>query len=157
MGVLSTFADYASARVLRSWPAWMRPYIHWFLNECKVCRAEVRNADILLKNETKRRSAAGKEHEDTITWMHDAAKGRPYNATAVQLGLSMAAVVTTSELLKQSLINVCAHPMLIATLREEIERAVGQHEWSAATLAQMPLLDSVMKETQRLYPLSQGL
>jgi cytochrome P450 len=148
---------FQGARVLRSWPTWTRSFIHWFLKECKVCRAEVRNADALLKSEIQRRSTAEEKHEDTITWMHFAAKGRPYNATSAQLGLSMAAVITTSELLKQSLINICAHLELVTPLREEIEQAVGQHGWSAATLAQMPLLDSVIKETQRLYPMSEGM
>ncbi|KAF3042928.1 hypothetical protein E8E12_007216 [Didymella heteroderae] len=146
---------FQGARVLRSWPAWTRPYIHWFLKECKVCRAEVKNAGALLKSEIQRRSPAVEKYEDTITWMHNAAKGRPYNATSTQLGLSMAAVITTSELLKQSLINICAHSELIGPLREEIKQAVDQEGWSAATLAQMLLLDSVIKETQRLYPMSE--
>ncbi|KAF3031270.1 hypothetical protein E8E11_000018 [Didymella keratinophila] len=58
---------FQGARVLRSWPVWTRPYIHWFLHECKVCRTEVGNADVLLKSEIQRRLAAAEEHEDTLS------------------------------------------------------------------------------------------
>jgi cytochrome P450 len=88
--------------------------------------------------------------------MHETAKVRPYTASAIQLGLSMAAVVTASELLKQCLVQICTYPALIAPLREEVEQAVAQHGWTGAALAHMQHLDSVIKETQRLYPLSEG-
>jgi cytochrome P450 len=147
---------FQGARALRTWPAWTRPLIHWFIPECNVCRAEVKKADSLIQAELQRRSMSGGRYDDTITWMHQAAKGRPYNATANQLGLSMAAVVTTSELLKQCLVELCPSSVLNAPLREEIEQAISQHGWTGAALAQMQLMDSIIKETQRLNPLSEG-
>ena len=61
----------------------------------------------------------------------------------------MAAVVTTSELLKQTLIEICSHELMIP-LREEVEAVVHEPGWSPAALTNMRLLDSVIKETQRL-------
>lgn len=69
----------------------------------------------------------------------------------------MAAVVTTSELLKQALINVCAHTDLVEPLRDEINVSVRANGWTTAGLFNMSLLDSVIKETQRLNPLAQGM
>ncbi|KAF3005593.1 hypothetical protein E8E13_000305 [Curvularia kusanoi] len=125
---------FQGARTLRTWPAWTRPFIHWFISECKVCQSEVKKADNLIQAELKRRSKTEERYDDTITWIHQTAKGRPYNASANQLGLSMAAVITTSELLKQCLI---------------------EYGWTGAALAQMQYMDSFIKETQRLNPLSE--
>lgn len=138
---------FQSTRVLRTWPAWTCPFIHWFIPECTVCRSGVKKADRLLKAELQRRSESQERHEYTITWMLEAAKGRSHTASAIQLGRSMAAIVTISELLRQYLVQTCTYPTLIAPLRKEVEQAVAQHGWTGAALAQMQYLDSVIKET----------
>ncbi|KAK6201769.1 hypothetical protein LQW54_009348 [Pestalotiopsis sp. IQ-011] len=59
---------------------------------------------------------------------------------------------TTTELLKQTLVDICMHPELIEPLRSEAEAAIGQNGWTTAGMSQMQLMDSVIKETQRMKP-----
>lgn len=140
---------FLAARALRQWPRWLRPLVQWFLPACKSCRAEVKRAREVLEKTLAKRAADGKEHDDSITWFSEIAAGKSYDPVAAQLGMSMAAVVTTSELLKQTVIEICSHD-LIAPLREEIEAVVHEHGWSPAALTNMRLLDSIIKETQRM-------
>ena len=153
--------DYAvnmffAARALRSWPRWVRPIVHWIIPECRRCRVEVQKARQLLCEVIRQRSEQTQRYEDAITWMNEAAAGRKYDVVGAQLGLAMAANVTTAELLKQTLISICSQPELISPLRAELDTAIADHSWSAAGLFNMRLLDSVIKETQRLYPLGEG-
>jgi len=163
--------DYAvtmfmATRALRAWPRWTRPFVHWFLPACRSCRAEVKRARRILRKEMHERANqkeqalfegnSPRKYEDTITWMEGIRSGRSYDAVAAQLGFAMAALVTTSELLKQVLINVCVHSELIEPLRKEIENSVRAHGWTIAGLFNMQLLDSFIKETQRLSPGSEG-
>ncbi|KAG5798181.1 hypothetical protein H9Q69_002790 [Fusarium xylarioides] len=140
---------FLAARALRAWPRFLRPLVQWFLPACKACRAEVQRAREVLQKNLAKRAAEEKEHDDSITWFGEIAGGKSYDPVAAQLGMSMAAVVTTSELLKQTIIEICAHD-LATPLREEIEAVIAEHGWSPAALTNMRLLDSVIKETQRL-------
>ncbi|OAG08623.1 cytochrome P450 [Paraphaeosphaeria sporulosa] len=157
---------FMATRALRSCPSWTRPFVHWFLPACRNCRAEVKCARQLLQQELDKRAIEKREAascqdqasvkpEDSITWVEEATAGRSYDAVGMQLGMSMAAIVTTSELLKQALTNICAHPELVAPLRDEIEASVRAHGWTTAGLFNVQLLDSVIKETQRLNPLAE--
>ncbi|MCJ1447703.1 MAG: hypothetical protein MMC23_008214 [Stictis urceolatum] len=153
---------FQATRALRSWPAPLRPLVHWFLPECIKCRAERRRANGILQRELdareedrKQAEAEGKnleKHQDTVQWMQDASKGRNFDPVDAQLAFAMAALHTTTELLKQSLMDIAQHPDLIAPLREEIGAAVAESGWTTAGVFKMHLLDSVIKETQRLKP-----
>jgi hypothetical protein len=159
---------FMATRALRAYPSWSRPFIHWFLPACRTCRAEVKRARKILLQELDSRTSLKKEaatgsgqakgkYEDTITWVEEAQAGRAYDPVGTQLGMAMAAVVTTSELLKQALIEICTHSELIVPLRDEILASVRAHGWTTAGLFNMQLLDSVVKETQRLNPGSEGM
>jgi cytochrome P450 len=62
----------------------------------------------------------------------------------------MAALFTTTELFRQLLVEVARRPELVGALRSEVEEQIGAHGISVAALSGMVLLDSFMKETQRL-------
>ncbi|KAJ5505176.1 Cytochrome P450 [Penicillium fimorum] len=59
---------------------------------------------------------------------------------------------TTSDLLKQAILDICMHPDLIPVLRGEAQKAVEESGWTTAGLFKMQLLDSAIKETLRLKP-----
>ncbi|WYZ42118.1 hypothetical protein EsH8_V_001013 [Colletotrichum jinshuiense] len=153
---------FNSIRALRGWPWLLRPIVHWFLSECRTCRDQVKVARNILTSVLEKRARDKKEaldagrtpvvHQDTITWMQEQAKGRPFDPAATQLAFAISAMHTTSELLRQVLLDICMHPELIQPLKDEIATAVEESGWTTAGVFKMQLLDSVIKETQRLKP-----
>ncbi|KAI9039701.1 cytochrome P450 [Aspergillus affinis] len=156
-----TVAFFNSVRALRNWPKFLHPVIHWVLPDCQKVRGQVRLArriltPVLEERTATKKSAETKGHklkfDDTIEWTEEVAKGRPYDPIAIQLGLAMGALHTTTQLMQQAILDICAHQDLIKPLREEIAHAVQESGWTTAGLFKMKLLDSVIKETQRLKP-----
>lgn len=161
----STMNTFMGVRSLRAWPAFLRPLVHWFLPELRKCRQQIRLARLMLQPIFDRRAYGqtqsiepGKKEkfEDTIQWLEEIAAGRPYDAAAAQIAFAISAMHTTSELLKQALLDICMHPDLIPVLRDEAQKAVEESGWTTAGVFKMQLLDSAVKETQRLKPGSLG-
>jgi cytochrome P450 len=143
------------------------PLAHWFLPSCRALRACVRAGRPFVERVLEaRRTAAqakssGKAEEDksandALSWIDGVAaeNGTKYDATLTQLRLAYAAVHTTSDLMTKVVAALCEHAELVQPLREEIVSVVNEHGWGEAALAKMVLLDSVLKETQRLEPLA---
>jgi len=155
---------FFAIRSLRSLPGLVRPMIHWFLPECKKVREQVKHARSMLQpiidkqRLARKSSSAGNQpkYHDTIGWMEETAAGRPFDPEAAQLGFALSALHTTSNLMKQALYDICLHPELIQPLRDEVSKAVSENGWSTAGVFQMQLLDSVIKESQRLKPAGLG-
>ncbi|GJD03539.1 P450 monooxygenase [Colletotrichum higginsianum] len=84
-----------------------------------------------------------------------------WNVADAQLGLSIVAIHTTTELLTGALFDiVAAGPHLVDELREEIVRVLGPETvaqsqgntvFSKTSLYEMKLLDSTLKESQRMH------
>ncbi|KAF2141916.1 uncharacterized protein K452DRAFT_210615, partial [Aplosporella prunicola CBS 121167] len=154
-----TINAFIAARELREWPTYIRPIIHWFLPECRQVRRDIREArQIIMPVVGKRRERNRKAQEagqptskvaDTIGWLDEAAKGRPYDVAIAQLGISIAAIHTSSELLTGIMLDLCANPEYFKPLRDEMYTVLGEKGWRKTSLFEMRLLDSVMKESQR--------
>lgn len=101
-------------------------------------------------------TAAGEELEyvDAIEWFKQIAKGRKYDPVHVQLTLSFVAIHTTADMLTQMMFDLAQHPEYIQPLREEVIDILGKHGWKKTSLYNMKLLDSVLKECQRLRPIN---
>ncbi|KAJ5518093.1 Cytochrome P450 [Penicillium expansum] len=150
--------SFIAASALRQWSFALRQIVHWFLPECRKLRATLAQARRILKpvihkrrNENRQNRDAGKAPSkvaDTIGWMDEAAKGKPYDIEVAQLGLSLAAIHTTTEMVSGLIADLCAHPEYFEPLREEIS-AVADKGWSKKALQDLKLMDSAMKESQR--------
>lgn len=92
-----------------------------------------------------------------MDWLEETAKGRPYDPAISQVGLALAAIHTTSDLLSQAIVNLCIHPEIVPQLRKEAIDVLTQHGWAKTSMYQMRLMDSFLKETQRLKPVSMSL
>lgn len=159
-----TTNSFFAVRSLRSVPALLRPVMHWLLPEFKTVREQVKLArkilqPVLDKQGLSRKSAdtsSQVKYNDTIAWMEETAAGRLYDPVGAQLGFALSALHTTSNLMKQALYDICSHPELIEPIRDEVSKAVSENGWSMAGVYKMQLLDSVIKESQRLKPSGLG-
>ncbi|OJD25220.1 hypothetical protein ACJ73_03415 [Blastomyces percursus] len=161
-----TLHAFAAAESLRMWPSYLRDIVHWFLPRCRASRAEVARARTVIEPILKKRAehkaalaAQGKEPpklNDAIEWFEIAsrAEGTHVDPVIGQLGLGLAAIHTTSDLSTQVILDIASHPEIIEPLRKEMTEALREGGWKKTSLYKMKLLDSVIKESQRMKPIA---
>ncbi|TEA20702.1 Cytochrome P450 monooygenase 1 [Colletotrichum sidae] len=153
---------FASAGKLNIFPYAMRPLVNWLDPGCRRVRALVSEArDILVPAFEKRRltkqviKASDLEppvFNDTIEWAEEASQGRYYDPVEFQLGMTLVALHTTTNLLGVTLMLLAENPQSIEPLREEMSSILRDEGWSKTALYNMKLLDSAIKEAQRMCP-----
>ncbi|KAF4943605.1 hypothetical protein FGADI_13296 [Fusarium gaditjirri] len=159
-----TLMAFGYGHILRKYPRWLRPYIHWFLPQCWAIRAKLNEARQCLKPHIERRNAIKQKalaegkpcpFDDSIEWFereyekHDPAKE--------QIAVSIVAYHTTSDLLAETLLNLCQRPELLQELREEIISVLtAEGGLTKAAMYNLKLMDSVVKESQRMRPILLG-
>ncbi|KAB8227102.1 cytochrome P450 [Aspergillus alliaceus] len=154
---------FLAAQDLRLWSPWIRPIANLFLSKCRMSRALIQKARELIqpviqeRTRLKAKSTEGQasEFNDAISWFEDAANAESFDPQIVQLSLSTVAIHTTTDLLCQTLADIAMHPQIIEPLREEIISILSEDNGLKTTsFGKMKLLDSCIKESQRLKPLS---
>ena len=145
---------------IHAWPRALHPLIHWFLPSCRNVRTQIRRAEKLITpilERTRRARARGDPPQafSTLAWSDEYARaqGRSYNATLAQMRFTSSSIHNTSDLLGKVMLRICQRPDLIEPLRREI--VAGFDGGSGAqhhSLGKLKLMESVMKETQRLEP-----
>jgi cytochrome P450 len=102
------------------------------------------------------------EHEDGIQWLINAYRANGKRPKAEQLaqdemGLSVASIHSSSATLLSTLYDLIDHPDALKDIREEIMRVgLGRSTWDRPALASLRLLDSFMKESQRIHSVPEG-
>ncbi|KAL1616422.1 hypothetical protein SLS56_011413 [Neofusicoccum ribis] len=148
---------------LRLCPAFLRRIANCRTSKRQACRKAIRDArrlidPVVAKRREERRSQSkdGKlpKSTDTIGWMDDVAKGKSYDFPLHQLFLSGAAIHTTSNFLGTAILDICSYPEYVEPLRAEIRVAIRENGWTKAALQKLKLMDSFLKESQRLSPAS---
>ncbi|KAF3384473.1 Cytochrome P450 monooxygenase easM [Penicillium rolfsii] len=161
-----TLQAFSAVRELRVYPSVLRPLVGWFLPACKSLRGEIARARALIEPlilarrvERERCIANGQEppvYHDTIAWAEECARGRKYDPALIQLTLALSAMHNTSDFLTQVIYDIAARPELVEELRKEIieVRTSGgaKDSWDKGAVHKLRLMDSVMKESQRLKP-----
>ncbi|KAE8144230.1 cytochrome P450 [Aspergillus avenaceus] len=158
---------FFAARSLRQWPAIARPFVHWVLPSTRKIRRHVAAATQIVQEELKRRDMVRKgklidenpqkTHEDFLDWIDEFAAGRSLNTPMSQLSLAVASIHTTSNILTNIMYDLMAYPEHIQPLRDEIKAVVEEDGILKKTsLNKMKLMDSVMKESQRMHPVAIG-
>ncbi|KAL1639239.1 hypothetical protein SLS58_008081 [Diplodia intermedia] len=165
-----TVDSLAAARELRAWSPLARPWVHWLLPSCRRVRAELAAARRIVDpivaarraRNVDRAGAKGKgkvavveKVADAVGWLDESARGRRFDHAAGQLAFAVAATFTTTELTSVCVLNLCAHPEYVEPLRSEIvevlgEGGGGEGRWRKAALQRLRLMDSFIKESQRL-------
>ncbi|KAF9870217.1 cytochrome p450 [Colletotrichum karsti] len=157
-----TTTSFAAAAKLNLFPSTLRPLINWLDPSCRQMRSFISQANEILlpvfESRLKVREAAkiaGKPtpaFHDTIEWAEMESQGMAYDPVAFQMIISFVAIHTTYDLLGRTLILVAQHPEAIDSLRQEIIRVLKAEGWSKTSLNHMKLLDSAVKEAQRIWP-----
>ncbi|KAH8840103.1 hypothetical protein MCOR02_006605 [Pyricularia oryzae] len=159
-----TGALFVAADKLRAWPAVLRPIVHWFLPTCFYTRSVLKQAKkiiepVLAARQQKRRQliAQGKPTDGfnaAPEWFEQASNGGQfdYDPVAAQLFLAVGANHSTADLLTQTMLQLALHPEYIEPLCDEIKATVLRDGWTHNALGKMELMDSVLKESQRMKP-----
>lgn len=151
-----TVDSFMAAKQIRKYPKWYRPVAQWFLPTCQGVRSSMAEAKQLLQpvleqRQRERAKTGGRaDHFDAIEWFNDVRAGRDFNPVSAQVGLALAAIHTTTDLLTKSVHQIASHPEVLADVRREISEVIQTYGWGKTGMYQMKLLDSIIKETQRL-------
>ncbi|TLS27695.1 hypothetical protein PpBr36_01218 [Pyricularia pennisetigena] len=153
---------------LQTWPRVLRWPVSFLLPECRVLQRMVADARRILAPIVANRNQpvdAKQRGGDTILWLQEALSKanicHKYSVADFQLSLSLAAIYTTTELLTNALFDIVSiGPDLIDELRSEIIQVFngeggivssnGGEMFTKERLYKLRLMDSTLKETQRL-------
>nr|XP_036576218.1 cytochrome p450 monooxygenase [Colletotrichum truncatum]KAF6782926.1 cytochrome p450 monooxygenase [Colletotrichum truncatum] len=153
----------AAAKVLRSYPSLIRRFVHWFLPCCRELREMLRTARAAIapiQEQQREQEKHGAIFNNTLSWIEKLAKKQQdktaQNAAFQQLGLSILANASSTDLVSQNILDLCHNSEIIEPLREEAAM-VTRDGWKSSSLYKLRLMDSVLKETLRLKPIATGL
>ena len=153
---------------MRMTPFFLRPISYMLLPQARRVRNALRDTRRLIGPEIERRKvvvdaalAAGEKPPkvaDTLGWLYESAKSRniAYDFSSSQLSLTLAAIHTTTLSISQALLDICEHPEVVEPLRKEIIEVLSESGWHKTSLYKMKLMDSFLKEGQRVRPMSSG-
>lgn len=159
---------FLSTKALSTWPAWLKPFANLYLiPRCRTLRALEAKARGMIHAELKKRRGLKAEAEknnvelefhDALEWSQKySSMGETFDDTLVQLGISFVAIHTSTDLITQVVLDLAEHQELVEPLRKEITECLSRGGGiSKASLHSMMLLDSVVKESQRLKPVQVG-
>ncbi|KAI4125181.1 MAG: hypothetical protein LQ338_004405 [Usnochroma carphineum] len=168
---LETSIDFArcvflGSGILKVIPWIIRPVAAIFSPHMHRIRRHHRNArKVLIPEILRRRQLASvtsdwktKKPNDMLQWLEDASEGadsRPERIVDRQLGMSFAAIHTTTNHLTNVIYDLAARwDVYGPELRAEVEEVLAEtnHSWKKTTLTKLSKMDSFMKESQRLNP-----
>lgn len=125
---------------------------------CRKVRKHIDMTGEVLRPIINSRRTEGKSAQDAILWFDEAAAGETYNPINSQLSLSFASTHTTADTMTKVILHLAENPDVVLDLRKEIIEAITRNDGlTKSALSQMNLLDSVLKESQRLEPLASGM
>ncbi|OHW94725.1 ent-kaurene oxidase [Colletotrichum incanum] len=164
--IMFTVDLFSAIAELKRWPNWgpIRRIASYFIPQVKKLKEHrARSIAFLVPVIQKRRSTtistAGDKPKDMLQWLIEKSGKfgvkEDEDIAMVLILLGVAAIHTTTMAVTQTLYDLVGYcPEIIPELRKEISSAQAAHNGVINTeaLYQMKLLDSVMRESQRLNP-----
>jgi len=159
---------FAAIRKFQHYPPQLRKVFQWFIPECKLVRDQFDTASKIIapviaerRRVKEEARTSGKEipvFNDALDWVTQEAeaKGCEFDMRTFQLMISFVAIHTSTDLLVQTMLDIAQHPEIMQPLRDEIVGILRADGWRKTSLYNMKLLDSVLKESQRLRPIGYG-
>ncbi|CAG9942697.1 unnamed protein product [Clonostachys rosea f. rosea IK726] len=154
-----------AVHVVAFMPVWLRPILGPIIPPVRKVHRRVKEADEFLRPVvTARREAEKlpgyKKPDDMLQWIMNSQdkfgvkddKELAFN----QLGVSFAAIHTTTMTTTNSLYTLAAMPEIAPMLREDVQQALAASDGVFTSLAMqnMKKLDSFLREVLRYYPIS---
>lgn len=164
-----TVDSFLASYQLKTYPKFLWPVIALFLKQTQKVKAQLREAESLIAPIIERRRAEntfamtdgrGKvERYDSIEWLEQTAQDKKikYQPAAMQLTLALSAIHTTTDLLATTMYELLQIPDTIQLLRNEIVSVISEGGLKHSSLYNLKLMDSVIKEAQRLKPALSGM
>lgn len=156
--------SFLAAESLPIFPKILRPFASRLLPGCRQVRAEMDEARRIITPVLEARHAenlqalqnsqTAKKYNDAMEWMEESAKGRKYDPAVGQMAFSVAAIHTTSDMITQLIYDLCGEDDLVKVLRDEVITVLSEDGLRRTSLYKLKLMDSTMKESQRLKPMS---
>ncbi|KAK7457145.1 hypothetical protein VKT23_010445 [Stygiomarasmius scandens] len=148
--------------IISLFPKFTHPIVgRIFTGRKSAMRRAKRHLKPIIEERLRMREQFGKDWPDKpndfIQWSMDAEQNAPLSQrTSVEdlciriLASNFASVHTTSLAFTYALYNLASRPELAEPLRKEVQTVVEKEGWSKVGMVQMRLLDSFLKESQRL-------
>jgi cytochrome P450 len=143
-------------------PSAFKFLIPWFSNDAQAVSRKLNDARAILnaileerrqiKGEAKRMGKTAPKFDDMLEWLEEESQGDRYDPATYQMLLSFAAIHTSSDLLSDTMVRLANEPHLISEIREEIVQVISTEGLTKAALSNLKLMDSALKETQRIKP-----
>lgn len=155
-----------AARELHTWPKLLRHIAVRVLPSCKKLQRILQEARRHLEPIVAERHAiiSASKSDGTsankglcaLDWLEQVAKDRRYDPVAIQICLSFVGMDTTSDLLYHVISDLSKDQELVEALRDEIRTAFDGQPMNKQELQKLKLMDSAIKESQRLRPTGKG-
>ncbi|KAF4498894.1 cycloheximide-inducible CIP70 (cytochrome P450 family) [Fusarium agapanthi] len=158
-----TMEVMGAQRAVLNMRPWLRPFRAQSLPEVKKLYQRIAEAETFLEPVVKTRTDAMNDPSyekpaDFLQWLIDGKDKFPdkniQNLAKVQLGLTFAAVHTTTLTATNAFYDLAALPDLQIELREKVREALSQSgdQFTSNVLQSMKKMDSFLKETLRVHP-----
>ncbi|KAI1500518.1 cytochrome P450 [Biscogniauxia marginata] len=151
-----TLDVFRVSTALRTYPPFLRSFVAPWLDSTNRLRVHVKTAKDCFGSIFAQRLAlpdGEREANDMFQWMVDSASGADRNPEVLvrkMLFLTLAAIHTSTMSVTHALLDLCTYPEYVEPLRGEIHEIVGTHGWTLASINKLKLLDSFLKESQRV-------
>ncbi|KAI1819186.1 cytochrome P450 [Xylaria intraflava] len=154
----------ALSNIMHMAPAILQPLVYLVTPHAFRLRKSLRDARAIIAPEIRKymeavdaASMIGEKPPDganALEWMYDLTKGKDVDFASAQLLLVVLAVDSPAQGVSRALMDICKYPDIVQQLREEIIDVIGKDGWTKTTFQRLKLMDSFLKESQRVTPLS---
>lgn len=149
-------------------PSFLRPIVAGWLPPTRKLHQRIAEAEAVFRPIVEARKQASKnpdyqEPDDMLQWILNAQKKfgdlSDRELAMSQLGVSFAAIHTTSMTTTNAIYWLAAKPDIIPMLREDVQQALAESggQFTSGALQNMKKLDSFLKEVLRCSPISAGM
>ncbi|KAG8158154.1 hypothetical protein KVR01_011915 [Diaporthe batatas] len=157
-----TVVAIGAVQALRPWPRFLLPVVHHFHPRTKAVRAilsecrQIMDPILQKRLQSKQGKMKPSSPETALDWFEEVAStlGQSYDPVIAQLTFTVAALHSTTDHICQILIDLRDKHEVVGAARAELVDTITRHGWTQTALSELKLMESIMKESQRLKPIN---